>query len=185
MLGRTQEHWLYEGLRRSRAQWDVLGSNVMLARLDHDGPAGSRLWHDAWDGYPVARNRLTRAWQRAESRNPVVITGDWHSTFVNDIRADFDRPDSPVVATEFVGTSITSNGDEVVYGPYYGPMIPFNPHITFFDGDRRGYVSCRLNRNRLKVDLQMVRTVSRPDAEKYTLASFVVEDGQPGAKRTS
>ena len=88
-----------------------------------------------------------------------------------------------MVATEFVGTSLTSNGDDVVYGPYYGPMIPFNPHIKFFDGDRRGYVSCRLNRNRLKVDLQMVRTVSRPDAEKYTLASFAVEDGRPGAQQ--
>ncbi len=62
--------------------------------------------------------------------------------FVNDIKRDFDRPDSPVVATEFVGTSISTNGDNIVYGPYYGPMIKFNPHIQFLDGDRRGYVRC-------------------------------------------
>ncbi len=185
MLGRAQERWLYRGLQRSRTEWDFLASNVMLARLDHDGPTGSRLWHDAWDGFPAARNRLTRAWQQADTRNPVVFTGDWHSTFVNDIRADFDRPGSPVVATEFVGTSLTSNGDGEVYGPYYGPMIPFNPHIKFFDGDRRGYVSCRVDRDQLEVDLQMVRTVSRPDAEKYTYASFVVENGRPGAQRVS
>ncbi|MEJ7703355.1 MAG: alkaline phosphatase D family protein [Geodermatophilaceae bacterium] len=57
------------------------------------------------------------------------------------------RPDraSPVVATEFVGTSISSNGDDIVYGPYYGPMIKFNPHIQFFDGDRRGYVRCTVS----------------------------------------
>jgi alkaline phosphatase D len=87
----------------------------------------------------------------------------------------------PVGATEFVGTSISSNGDGEVYGPYYGPMIKFNPHIRFFDGDRRGYVRCRLNRDELRTDLQMVTTVSRRDAPKYTFASFVVEDGRPGA----
>jgi alkaline phosphatase D len=87
------------------------------------------------------------------------------------------------VATEFVGTSISSNGDVPVYGPYYGPMIPANPHIRFFDGDRRGYVRCLLDRREWRTDLRMVTTVSRPDAPVYTFASFVVEDGRPGAQR--
>lgn len=181
MLGKDQERWLYDGLKHSEARWDVLASNVMVGRLDHDGTAGDLLWHDAWDGFPAARNRLTEAWKRADTRNPVVLTGDWHSTFVNDIHADFDKPDSKVVATEFVGSSLSSNGDGEVYGPYYGPMIKFNPHIKFFDGDRRGYVRCRLDKDELRTDLQMVSTVSRRDAPKYTHASFVVEDGRPGA----
>jgi hypothetical protein len=37
------------------------------------------------------------------------------------------------------------------------------------------------NRDELHIDLQMVTTVSRRDARKYTFASFVVEDGRPGA----
>lgn len=181
MLGQQQEQWLYDGLKRSKAQWDVLASNVMVGRLDHDGKAGDLLWHDAWDGHPAARQRLVQAWREAKTRNPVVVTGDWHSTFVNDIHADFDREGTPVVATEFVGTSLSSNGDREVYGPYYGPMIPFNPHIKFFDGDRRGYVRCTLDRDEFRADLRMVRTVSRRDAPDYTYASFVVEDGRPGA----
>jgi phosphodiesterase/alkaline phosphatase D-like protein len=56
---------------------------------------------------------------------------------------------------EFVGTSISSNGDIPVYGPYYGPMIPANPHIKFFDGDRRGYVRCQLDRDRWRTDLRV------------------------------
>ena len=180
MLGTAQEQWLYSGLA-SPVQWNVLGNNVMLGRLDHDGDAGDVLWHDAWDGFPAARNRLTDAWAAAGTRNPVVVTGDWHSTFVNDIKRDFDDPDSAVIATEFVGTSISSNGDGIVYGPYYGPMIQYNPHIKFFDGDRRGYVRCQLDREQLRTDLRMVRTVSRSDAPDYTYASFVVEDGRPGA----
>jgi alkaline phosphatase D len=96
---------------------------------------------------------------------------------------NFDRAGSPTVATEFVGTSISTNGDIPVYGPYYGPMIKFNPHIKFFDGDRRGYVRCTVTPDQWRTDLRMVRTVSRPDAASYTLASFVVEDGRPGAQR--
>ena len=86
-----------------------------------------------------------------------------------------------MIATEFVGTSISSNGDGEVYGPYYGPMIPFNPHIKFFDGDRRGYVRCRLDKRQMQTDLRMVETVSRSDAPDYTYASFIVEDTRPGA----
>ena len=183
MLGEQQERWLYGGLERSRARWDVLANNVMMARLDHDGAAGEKLWHDAWDGFPAARNRLTWRFAHADVRNPVLITGDWHSTFVNDILLNFDRPDSRVVATEFVGTSISSNGDVPVYGPYYGPMIKYNPHIKFFEGDKRGYVRCTVTPEQWRTDLRMVRTVSRPDAPAYTLASFVVEDGKPGAHR--
>jgi hypothetical protein len=60
-------------------------------------------------------------------------------------------------------------------------MIPENPHIKFFDGDRRGYVRCRVTPEQWLTDLRMVTTVSRPDAPVYTLASFAVEDGIPGA----
>ena len=131
--------------------------------------------------YPVARQRIIDHLAHARVRNPVLITGDWHSTFVNDIKRDFSDPGSATVATEFVGTSISSNGDFPVYGPYYGPMIDANPHIKFFDGDRRGYVRCLLDRHRWRTDLRMVSTVSRSDAPVSTFASFVVEDGRPGA----
>ncbi len=59
-------------------------------------------------------------------------------------------------------------------------MIPENPHIKFFDGDRRGYFRVNLNHERWQADLRIVEIVSRPDAPVYTLASFVVENGRPG-----
>jgi alkaline phosphatase D len=59
----------------------------------------------------------------------------------------------------------------------------FNPHIRFFDGDRRGYVRCRLDHEQMRTDLQMVSTVSRADAPQSTFASFVVDDGRPGARQ--
>ena len=189
MLGFEQEAWLRDGLEDSHARWNVIAQQVMMGQLVHDydgdGDPGDPpiYWHDAWDGYPVARQRIIDHLARARIRNPMLITGDWHSTFVNDIKADFSDPGSATVATEFVGTSISSNGDGPVYGPYYGPMIGANPHIKFFDGDRRGYVRCNVDRRRWRTDLRMVSTVSRPDAPVSTFASFEVESGRPGAVR--
>lgn len=86
------------------------------------------------------------------------------------------------MATEFVGTSVSTNGDDIVYGPYYGPMIRFNPHIKYFDGDRRGYQRHRLTRDEWRTDLVMVDTVTRPTSPASVLGSWVVEDGRPGAQ---
>jgi alkaline phosphatase D len=182
MLGSEQEAWLSDGLERSRARWNVIAQQVMMGQLDHNRGDPRIYWHDAWDGYPAARQRIIDHISEARVRNPMVITGDWHSTFVNDIKADFSDPESATVATEFVGTSISSNGDVPIYGPYYGPMIEANPHIKFFDGDRRGYVRCRVDRDLWRADLRMVSTVSRSEAPISTFASFAVEDGTPGAQ---
>ncbi len=70
-------------------------------------------------------------------------------------------------------------GDYVYEG---GPMIQYNPHIKFFDGDRRGYVRCHVDRDQFTADLRMVSTVSTPEAPESTFASFVVENGKPGAQ---
>jgi alkaline phosphatase D len=138
--------------------------------------------------------RLPRGAQpdpRASRRRPRVGPSrdhrDWHSTFVNDLKADFTDPWSPVVATEFVGTSISSGGDVsgfAGYQAYYGPKaaLPENDHIKFFNGDRRGYVRCHLTPEAWRTDLRMVATVSRADAAVETYASFVVQDGIPGAQ---
>ncbi|MVA75396.1 alkaline phosphatase [Auraticoccus sp. F435] len=181
MLGREQESWLAAGLAASTARWNVLGNNVMVSRLDHDGDLGDLLWHDAWDGFPAARSRLLEQVVGNDLRNTVFLTGDWHSTFVNDIHRDPDTPGSELVATEFVGTSVTTNGDGEVYGPYYGPMIRHNPHIRFFDGDRRGYQRHTVTEDGWRTDLVVVDTVTAPTSAASVLGSYVVEDGRPGA----
>jgi alkaline phosphatase D len=180
MVGPKQERWLLESLKRSDARWNLIGNQVLIAELDHDGEAGDLFWNDSWDGYPAARTRITKFLQRERIRNPVVITGDWHSTFANDVKADYEDPRSPTVAAEFVTPSISSNGDAEVYGPYYGPMIRFNPHIRFFDGDRHGSMKARLKRSHMEIDWRIADRVGDPDARVRTLRAFAVESGRPG-----
>jgi alkaline phosphatase D len=113
----------------------------------------------------------------AKPSNPVVITGDIHSFWANDLKVDFDDAKSPVIASELVGTSITS------YGPPYdvfSSFLPQNPHIKFFDSRKRGYVSVDVTRERMQARYQTVSDITDPNATLSTLASFVVEDGKPG-----
>ena len=114
--------------------------------------------------------------------NPVFLTGDWHSTFVNDLKVDFKDPASPTIATEFVTPAITSGGDGTPYGPYYAPMIPFNPHIKYYEGDRRGYFMATVTPERMALELRFMTSVENPKGVGYTAGLWVVEDGQPGAQ---
>lgn len=182
MLGREQEAWVARGFARSAARWNVVGQQLLLAELEHLPYEDERYWNDAWDGYPLARRRLLEDVVDRRLDNPVFLTGDWHSTFVNDLKLDFKDPHAPTIATEFVTPAITTGGDGTPYGPYYGPMVPYNPHIKYFEGDRRGYFKATVTPKRMQVDLRFVTTVQDPGGTGYTERSFVVEHGVPGAQ---
>jgi alkaline phosphatase D len=120
--------------------------------------------------------------------NPVVVTGDIHSSWVHDLKADFGDPKSAIVGTEFVGTSISSRFDPP-YIPYVMAALPGNSHTKFFDGAQRGYVRCQLTRQQWRTDFRVVPTVRETgsvvvnEAAATTLASFVVAHGRAGAEK--
>ena len=111
----------------------------------------------------------------------MVLTGDVHANYVCDIKADFDDPGSPVVATELVGTSITSGGDGMANPAGDATQMAENPHIKFINRDR-GYVRHVVTPTEWTADFQTVDYVSRPGAPVRTLAGYVIEDGRPGAQ---
>lgn len=180
ILGAAQETWLFDGLARSSTRWNVLAQDVLMAQLRQRVPLVGTVghWTDAWDGYPASRGRLLRQVESSRVSNPVVITGDLHSFWVNDLKRDFDDPGSPTVATELVGTSVTSLGPS--YSQFMGWM-PDNPHVRYFESRRRGYVSVELTPDRLTARLRTLSDARDPRAMVSTLESFVVESGRPGA----
>ena len=180
MLGAAQEAWLFDGLSRSTARWNVIAQDVLMAQFRQTLRGGGDWAYstDDWNGYPACRERLLRHIQTRGVRNAVVASGDIHSFFVNDLKPDFDDERSPVVATEFVGTSISSWGP-----PYdrFAAAVPDNPHIHFFDSRPRGYVSVDLTPARMTARLQTVLNAADPNSPKATLRTYTVEDGRPGA----
>jgi alkaline phosphatase D len=177
MLGFAQEAWLHTALARSKARWNLIAQDVLMAQLRKKQGDGDAFWTDDWNGYPANRTRLLKRINETRVSNPVVVGGDAHSFFANDLRLDFDDPAAPVVATEFVGTSISAYGL-----PYdvVAPLLPDNPHIHFFESRRRGYVCVDLERAHMQVRMRAVSDVTDPKADISTLRTFAVEDGHPG-----
>jgi alkaline phosphatase D len=182
MLGREQEEWLRRGFAQSFARWNIIGQQLLIAELEHLPYEDERYWNDAWDGYPRARQRMLTDVVKYDVENPVFLSGDWHSTFVNDLKLDFKDPRGKTIATEFVTPAITTGGDGTPYGPYYGPMIPYNPHIKYYEGDRRGYFMASVTPKQMRLDLRFVTSVENPNGTGSTAKSFVVLDGEPGAQ---
>jgi alkaline phosphatase D len=96
------------------------------------------------------------------------------------VKANFDDPGSAAVASEFVGTSITSESwkQEIIEG-----MKPNNPHVLLADATKHGYVVMELNEKRLKAELRNIDNEKTRDSSISTLASFVVEAGSPVIRR--
>jgi alkaline phosphatase D len=180
MLGRRQEHWLENELGESHAGWNVIAQTTAMAQFDQKPGPGRRAWTDGWDGYPAARERLLNAFKSKNVSNPVVIGGDVHCFNVSQLKLDFDDPAAPVVASEFVGTSITSQAWSQERMNQY---LPDNPHILLGESRYRGYTRVEIAPKRWTADLRVMETVQRRDAPCSTLATYVVEDGKPGPVR--
>jgi alkaline phosphatase D len=180
LLGVAQERWLSEGLAASRARWNVIVQQTLMAQLDRKAGEGQAFWTDGWDGYPRARERLlsTLAGQRVP--NPIVIGGDVHMNVAADLKVDFDDAAAPVVATEFCGTSITSQGASAKQTEAWRAE---NPHLRFIDGTHRGYTTMELTPSRCAARMRVIGNVADPATGVRTLAAWTVEDGKPGAQR--
>ncbi len=183
LLGSEQERWLLEELYGSRARWNILAQQIMMARLMRQDEQGQPTFPmDMWDGYPAARQRILDAFGSGRVANPVVLTGDIHSSWVADLKADFDDPASRVVGTELVGTSISSGGDGVEVFGTWDRVQAWNPHLKFYNG-KRGYVRVDVAPERLTARFRAVPWVTQPGAPLETRATFVVENGRAGARR--
>ena len=100
---------------------------------------------------------------------------------VADLKIDYNAKDAPVVATEFVCPSISSQG------PGYkrvSSLLLENRHIEFANGALRGYTTLDVTQQRGCVArIRTIASEKEPGSPIRTLASFAVEDGRPGAQR--
>jgi alkaline phosphatase D len=185
MLGPAQEAWLEQGMASSRARWNILAQQTLMAQCSQTSlhqPGDGHFWTDGWDGYPAARARLLDGLRRHRAANPLVISGDVHTFYASDIRPDFQRPASvanPVIATEFCGTSVTSNSRPQARTEQY---LADNPHIRYGRSDRRGFVMMEIRADGASVLFQGIDALHSADSGMTTLARFTVEDGRPGVQ---
>ncbi len=181
LLGAKQEQWLLEGLAQSDARWNVIAQQTLMAQADrYPGSEAQQFWTDGWDGYPRARERLLRFIEERRLRNVIVLSGDVHMSVVADLKRDFDDAGAPVVASEFVTTSISSQGPPRKVAE---TILAKNRHIKLANSTLRGYTTIEADRDRCIARLRVVHSVTDPYSPIRDLARYAVEFGKPGPQR--
>ncbi len=178
LLGAEQRAWLHQRLVTSSARWNVLAQQVMMGMVGVDRDGVPTYSMDQWPGYAHERMALVRFLAERRVPNPVVLTGDIHSNWANELRIDDRRNESEVVASEFVATSLSSGGNGVAVPERYDELRAANPCVRFHNRER-GYVRCVVTPGEWRSDFVVVDDVLQPGGTCSTRASFVVEAGDP------
>jgi len=113
-----------------------------------------------------------------------VLTGDIHSSWALDLpRSPLSGYDGTTgrgsLAVEIITPAVTS-------APFFSragarerakSFPSASPHMRYMDGDRHGYVTLDITRERLLADWYHVRTITERTADESKAASFVCERG--------
>ncbi|MEV4755678.1 alkaline phosphatase D family protein [Micromonospora sp. NPDC049559] len=177
--GAQQQRWLFDGLDRSRATWNLLANQVVMSRMDLDPTAGELYNMDAWDGYAAEQRQMLDGLAALRGGNPVVLTGDVHAAYALEMKRDFADPAARPFGVELVTTSISSGGNGADISANGQNFLAANPHLKLVN-ERRGYLVVRLTPHELRADYRVVPYVDRTGAPVQTVKSFVVEAGNPG-----
>ena len=188
MLGKEQLRWFLTKLEESPALWKIVGSQVVMSQI-----RGVKNL-DAWDGYPVERDKILHWIEHKHLQNVVFVTGDVHVSIASDLtRRPFDRSsyDSKTgdggLAVEFTAPSIASaNLNELYRLPprNYRTVVAeqalylLNGHVKMAEFDNHGYFVLDITSERSQADWYFVKTIRRPnDAERWW-SSWKVMNGK-------
>jgi alkaline phosphatase D len=179
MLGPGQEVWLQDQLATSSARWNALGNQVYMHGLNALPGSTPSTNTDTWDGYSGARRTLLEGALDSGVRNLVVLTGDFHSTSVGDVRTDPYDPSTPIVATELMAPAISSRFPEQLRS--FAPIVlALNPQVRWFDPDN-GWMSCEVTPETWTTDVMLLADVTNEMTTARSAATIVVNDGIAGA----
>lgn len=180
MLGDAQEQWLTGTLRSSSAHWNLVAQQLSLARYDEVPGPGEKTHTQSWDAYPHARQRLLDVMGEPKVANPVVLGGDWHAFWANDLLRDFLKPEEPPVAAEIVTTSLSAQGpDESIIKAVRREA----PWLKFGTARYRGYVRMDVTPEAVRCDMRGLADAGDPQSACLDISSWRVEDGRRGITR--
>jgi alkaline phosphatase D len=162
LISAEQEAWFFQQLNQSQARgtrWRFVGQQVMMGQLvGTEGP----LNFDSWDGYPVTRGRFLQNLAANQVNNTVILTGDIHSSWGNEVAANPFAPSYRAQAVEFVTPAVTSPGidDRAQATGFQQQIQATHPHVKYVELFRRGYLLLDLDRDRVQGEWYHVRTIA-------------------------
>lgn len=181
IMGPVQRNWLLNQLDTTACQWKLLGQQVMMAPLKAFGQPVNM---DQWDGYPVDRDRVFNHVIDSNVTDLVVLTGDIHTAWANDLPQTGVNYNSSTgagsIGVEFVCSSVTSSNTELAQLNQVGAAaIKFlNPHMKFIDLANHGYTIVDINKQRTQGDYYAVSTIANPGGQTNFSESWYCLDGE-------
>lgn len=187
LLGQGQEQWLSQMLKKSTgrgATWQVLGQQVLMSkvgipRIDPAalealdlpesergyidlmqvlGAEGLPLNLDAWDGYPVSRDRVT-AMLKETGANTIALAGDTHNAWAFNLR----DAKGQAIGVEIGAPSISSPGMEdyvpMTAQALAGGLKATSPGLIDVDVTQRGWAEVVLTPRQMRSRWHFVSTV--------------------------
>ncbi len=184
ITGDPQMQWFKKRLGRERAQWKIVGNQVMFVPWDTAPDVPYNV--DAWDGYRADRQELIDHMSAGEINNITFLTGDIHTSWAAEVPLEKETYGTITgsACTEFVCPSITSdNLDDISGGPYRS-SIPVeesikadNRWVKHVELDSHGYSVVDVNRERLQMDFYYISDRTDPEATQAFASAWATTDG--------
>lgn len=215
MYSPVQRAWIEDSLANSPAAWKLVVNQVLISQLKAVGlpqaasdvlgslgngsvpSEGVTLAADIWDGYAAERARLLGFLRDGGVQDVVVLTGDVHASFANDLSEDPFDPLLAPAAVEFVTPSVTSsNFDEGLGVPPRTTSLAIeqtirvqNPNTKYVELDSNGWVLLDVTPERVQGEWFFVDTVREPaQGQRLDITWQVLRGAQrlsPGGPQTA
>lgn len=177
LLGNEQSRWLQQGLVQSKRPWKLLAQGSQMSEATLPSPLGRRVQSDGWDGYPAARQQLLRTVADAQLQGVLSLGGDVHRHVAAHVRAVAGDDKSPVLASEFVCSSISSRS---LPDAAMALLRNANPDMVHARSDERGYALVDITASSASCDFRATPFPARSDATLYLQARYRVQADQAG-----
>lgn len=214
MLGEAQLDFIAKALRGAaerREPWRLIANQIIMAKVTAPNLAPhvteqdildlEKEWNqarafiqfstlglptnlDAWDGYPAAREWFYDATRHAGAEGVIVVTGDTHTWWANNLVAR----DGTHIGVELGVNSVTSPS------PYRKSFLggkgaeyalltnQENPDVRYISGEDHGYIDLTLTREEVKARFIAVDTVEAPAYNAFEKAAFTIRKSNGAAQ---
>ena len=215
MLGPVQSDFIVKTLKDSKAAgkpWRVLANQVIMGRLItpdmnpyvdeqaiqnielqwaavrafvETSKYGLPVYLDSWDGYPVAREKFFSRLKSEGVEDILVLTGDAHEYWVNDLTTDTGDK----IGIELVTAAVSSEPLGAFMGKtvhdYALLMTQTNEDVKYYNAASNGYIDLELTRKKGTARFVVVNDVLSDDYDAFETARFTIRPSKNTIKATS
>ena len=161
------------GFDDTRARWNIVGQQLLLAELEHRHDPGRvvlerRLGRLPAGPPPPPRRRRRRSTSATRCSSPATGTRRSSTTSSSTSRTRPRRRWPPSSSPRRSRPAATAPRTARTTARW----CPYNPHIKYYEGDRRGYLKATVTRNSTALDLRFVTSVQNPERHRVHRADL-------------